>query len=972
MKNFLRSMLLLLTLSFFMPFTAFSANENDSIWLSGRVRDAITKTDLTGAFVYRYDEAGKLIDSLPANKGIAFKNGERIELAVYNFPVLRKDSTIIFDVGCPGYKTQTVTYRLEKIGKRESYRNLPVTLLEKAPRQLGEVTVTASKIKFYNKGDTIVYNADAFQLAEGSMLDALISQLPGVELNEDGQIKVNGQYVESLLLNGKEFLDGNNQLMLDNIAAYTVKNVQVYEGQTKLEKWRGEPNGEKHLTMDVKLKREYNRGWIVNAQGGLGTKDRYSGRLFSSFFTPTTKLTLIANVNNLNDNRKPGKSDTWTPEMMPSGTRTYKMATFDYDYENLDETKRYRGYVTVEENSNNNLSTTDRTNFLSGGNTYDYVFARSKNKQLKLETRNYVNNFGEKTYWGGMLLGRYIKRDNSSTSLSATFDKEQEEITAKALEALYSDGSPEQLDAVINRSITRSDGSRHEGEVQVYPHFEYKIPRTNDRLTFQIGMKYKDEKEERWRDYNINYGSDPTPAVKKRQYFDNSPNHTLTLDGSVGYRINMNGVHFDVTYSYRFLNRDRDSYMYALDRMADMGNYGTLPAGYLDSFDPSNSYTSRLIENKHEITPFFIWFKSLPNRNSLTIYLRPEFSLLHQHFDYWRDNRSYLVSRNSFLTVVNKYGGRITFNMGAQGEDPRRIVYRHGLEYKYSLDVKTPDLTHLIDIVNDSDPLNIALGNPDLKNARIHRHTLEWGFKPAERQLNNLLSLWYEYTTDALVRGYTYDTSTGIRRNKTYNVDGNHVVNANNVFNLQFGNKQQFTLSSITDVSFTNYADMIGVNLEEPRKSTAKTTSMTEKLKLDWQIGKQQIGLNGSFTNRHTTSTREDFQTIDARHFSYGLLGQFRLPGGFGVNTDFTFYARRGYGVKELDTTDAIWNLRLTYTPRGGHWVFMVDGFDMLHQLSNVNYAVNASGRTVSYTNALPRYVMFSVQYRLNIQPKKR
>ena len=83
-------------------------------------------------------------------------------------------------------------------------------------------------------------------------------------------------------------------------------------------------------------------------------------------------------------------------------------------------------------------------------------------------------------------------------------------------------------------------------------------------------------------------------------------------------------------------------------------------------------------------------------------------------------------------------------------------------------------------------------------------------------------------------------------------------------------------------------------------------------------------------------------------------------------------YTRRGYGVASLDTTDPIWNARLTYCPpRHSRWVFMVDGFDLLHKLSNVNYAVTASGRTVSYTNTLPRYVMLSVQYRLTIQPKK-
>ncbi|MCM1355563.1 MAG: outer membrane beta-barrel family protein [Staphylococcus sp.] len=947
-----------------------ASGKDDEISLSGRVKDLITRVDLTDAMVYRYDEKGNLIDSIQANKGMAFRDGERVQLAYFSFSVPRRDSTIIFDVSCPGYKTQTVTYRLEKPGKRETYRDLPQILLEKAPRQLGEVTVTASKIKFYNKGDTIVYNADAFQLAEGSMLDALIAQLPGVELNDDGEIKVNGEKVESLLLNGKDFLDGNNQLMIENIAAYTVKNVEIYKGQTQREKWEGDPNAVKHLTMDVKLKREYNRGWIVNAQGGLGTKDRYSGRLFASLFTPTTKLTFIANANNLNDNRKPGKSDTWTPEKMPSGTRTYKQAAFNYDYQNLNETKGYRGSVVYEESSSNNLTTLDRTNFLAGGNTYDYSFSRGKNKNLKIETNNFVNNYSDKFWWGGIWGGRYTKVTNSSNALSATFNEEQKEITVRAIEALYSDGSPEMLDAVVNRSITRSDGSRHESKVEFSPGMRYKIPGTPDRITFDASVIYKDSKEDRWQDYNINYGADPIPAVRRRQYFDNSPNHNLTVDATASYNTNFNsGVGFNVLYSYRFRDQNKDSYMYALDRLADMGNYGTLPAGYLDTFDPANSYTSRLIENRHDIIPRLTYVRSFQNNNRIFIILSPKLSLLHQHYDYWRANRSYLVSRGSFLTKMGNYGAFVEYSLGAQDKDGRQ--HTHTLEYSFKMDTKTPELTHLIDVIDDTDPLNIALGNPDLKNAHVISHTLNWNFTPKGKNLSNMVAGTYEYTTNALVRGYTYDTATGVRRNKTYNVDGNHSFTAEDYFKMQFGRKEQFTLSSTTTANRTHYADMIGVNLEEPQKSTVKSDNLTEKLSFSWQIGNQQISLNGSGTLRHTTSTREDFNAINAKHFSYGVNGQFRLPAGFGISTDFTFYARRGYGVKELDTTDAIWNLRLTYAPKRSHWVFMVDGFDMLHQLSNVNYAVNASGRTVSYTNALPRYVMFSVQYRLNIRPKK-
>ncbi|MDE5734797.1 MAG: hypothetical protein K2H83_06610, partial [Duncaniella sp.] len=285
MSNYLRQsfITLIIVVSTLIGATGTSLGQSRDLYLSGRVKDAITNTDLTDAYALLYDSIGNVRDSIKCDRGSRYINGELIAMAYYGFPVERKDSTYVFDIVCDGYETATITYTVSNVSKREEFRNIPITLMKRAPIKLGEVTVKASKIKFYNKGDTLVYNADAFQLAEGSMLDGLISQLPGVELNDDGQIKVNGEFVESLLLNGKQFLDGNNQLMLENIAAYTVKNVEVYRGQTDKEKWENDSTKEKHLTMDVKLKREYMIGWIVNAQGGIGTKDRYTGRLFANW-----------------------------------------------------------------------------------------------------------------------------------------------------------------------------------------------------------------------------------------------------------------------------------------------------------------------------------------------------------------------------------------------------------------------------------------------------------------------------------------------------------------------------------------------------------------------------------------------------------------------------------------------------------------------------------------------------------------
>lgn len=177
--------------------------------------------------------------------------------------------------------------------------------------QMNEAVVTATKVKFYTKGDTMVYNADAFQLQEGSMLDALVAQLPGAELKPDGRIMVNGKFVESLLLNGRDFFKGDNTVLLDNLPAYMVHQVKVYTEESETSKLLGHKVDDGRFVMDVMLKRQYAIGWLANAEAGYGTESRYLGRLFAMRYTPQSRLSLFGNLNNVNDRRKPDGKGGW-------------------------------------------------------------------------------------------------------------------------------------------------------------------------------------------------------------------------------------------------------------------------------------------------------------------------------------------------------------------------------------------------------------------------------------------------------------------------------------------------------------------------------------------------------------------------------------------------------------------------------------------------------------------------------------
>lgn len=186
--------------------------------------------------------------------------GQFIRKSIFIFPEIERNKIYILELTCENYELLYLDMDPTSISDRVNNMNLGKIYMIRKAKMLGEVVVRASKVMFYNKGDTIIYNADAFVLAEGSMLDALIRQIPGVELKDGGQIYVNGKYVENLLLNGQDFFKGNRQMMLDNLGAYTLKNIAVYERQDELDKILGKDFGERHLSMDVRLKRNIIKG----------------------------------------------------------------------------------------------------------------------------------------------------------------------------------------------------------------------------------------------------------------------------------------------------------------------------------------------------------------------------------------------------------------------------------------------------------------------------------------------------------------------------------------------------------------------------------------------------------------------------------------------------------------------------------------------------------------------------------------
>lgn len=870
---------------------------------------------------------------------------------------LPRGGKYIFLITSVGYKPATVDVDLNKVGKREFDLKLGTVYLMPATEMLDEVVVKASKVKFYNKGDTLVYNADAFKLADGSMLDVLIRQLPDVELKDDGNIYVNGKFVDELLLNGKHFFGNNRQLMLQNLPSYTVKNLEVYDKRGEASELAGTDLGDSQYVMDVKLKKEFMVGTILNVEGGYGSEDRYLGRLFAMAFTPTAQYAAYFNINDLNDSRKPGQQTTWTPEKMPSGIRKTISGGFDYTVNPVNGRWEFNGNVNAESTRETDRTDVVHTNYLVTGNTYDYRFNHMQNKAYALSTKHKVHYKTPEGYGiSTEPFFAYKNWDNYSEDVEAAFSEKFNEVSSEFIRNIYDGNSTGALASLINRNISTNRRKGHSLSTGTNLWQGFKLPGTTDLVVVNLFGKYDNRRDELFNHYDINFGQDPVAAQTANRYFKNYPDFVSNLGAEMSYsHVLARGMSLMLSYRYDHNYRKETSDLYLLESLASAEDFmfGKLPSAidYESTLDFNNSYLSRTTDNNHRLTLRYTY--SLEN-----FYIRYNLpvTLANQKLDYQRGIVDTTFTRRSVVFDI----GNATFGWRKGG---------HQISWTWGLKSRTPELVTMVDFTDDTDPLYIKKGNGNLKNAQQFDTRLLYRHRNKEKGSGFQLEGLYSILANALSQGYTYDTGTGVREASYYNVNGNWSARGLIAYSRQIGGlmvANQFGVGHFTNV------DLVGE--DSPRLSRSKVYNLeySDQFRFEYRFGKHRVGLDVEGKHDRFTSNRTDFTRQNTWTVKSGMNAVFELPANIQLATDFTVYNRRGYTDQVLNTDNFVWNARLTYRLMKGRMLLMLDGYDILHDLSNVSYTMNAQGRTETYRTVLPRYFMFHVQWRFNQNPESK
>lgn len=898
-----------------------------------------------------------------------------------------------------GYTTLYYPIHLPRFYRSERYRQLKPAYLHRLPKQndylLDEVVVKASKLKFYMDGDTLVYDADAFSLAEGSMLDQLIRKLPGVQLKSGGEITVNGERVESLLLNGKDFFDSDRELLLDNMPAYMVKSVQTYK-RTPIEV-RGtnqEKITPKELVMNVKLKRDYNSGWLGNASGGIGhgplfssadgeeqrsgnfsrTRTPYLGRLFAMRFSDIGRIALYAQTNNINDSQTPGERGDWSPFSQSEGLTTTVKAGVNGSFGDWDK-MRYEGSANVEYKDDDNAQHSSGETFLQGGNTFSRSFQQSRSYDLSFDSyHNYYRTWNETLPWAKYFTislnssVNYSRWNRHSTSASATLREDVASQLGKAW--MDSIASPLSCDLLrryaISRTITAGRQNGHSINTGMNGYINYSLPH-NDLIDIKMRYSYNfsEQSEKGFEHYRSPLTTEGmflnrhTPTIDRTHSVNVNPSASISLDQKQRHNLTLR---YDYDYSHQYT----DNPIYLLHQLSEWGDSTQHPIGTLPSvldmertLDQHNSSHKRFTTHKH--SPMLTYRYSLTSDTTMTMLSATlNMHVNRERMDYWMAGQvDTLFSRTTrFLSP--------TLHFYHSNYRTQRFI-----QVYMNIDHQAPQMTSLLNITDTSDPLRITRSNPHLRNSTIYSINASWQDK-FRRTLFNV-GAGYNITQNAIASGFVFDRETGIRTITPDNVNGNYNINANAGIDLSFDQDEKWRLSNNASYNFVHSVDLSGTSDQmEATRSVVGTHNLNNALTFTFRPSdKMEFSAKGNVHWQHSTSERQDFTTINAATLDYGVTAQLELPWSMQLSTDLTMYSRRGYSDPSMNTNELVWNARLSKRFLKGNLTLMLDTFDILGNLSNVQHSINAQGRTETYLNVIPSYGILHAVYRLNFNKKK-
>ncbi len=891
------------------------------------------------------------------------------------------DGTFTLRITYVGFKTYT-----KKITVAEG-KNVSAGTISLAPDaiMLQGATVTAHLAKVQSKGDTLIFNADAYRVPEGSVVEELVKRMPGADIDENGNITINGKQVSKIKVDGKDF--GDAQTALKNLPTSIIEKVRAYDEKSDLARITGIDDGNEQTVLDFGIRAGMNRGTMLNADLGIGTKSRYSGRLFGMYMRDDYRVMGMFNANNTNDQGMGGGGGRRFGGGMGMGGGGLNAAKTGMVNINYEKPKLIIAQASVNFNHRDGDSWSRRSseNFTGGissfQNSINQNYSRNDNwsVQGRLEwTPDTLWNIAFRPTWS------FGSNDGTGGSYSTTFNHDPYDIIDYQLESAVlqkiiengGDLSEYIVNGSKNNSLSYGKNKRLGGTLQI----NRLLNGRGRNITVQLTGNYSDNENKQLSNNYTHLFKSPTTFNGVSGLYEYQTNrYNLTPTTSYDYSVRATYsepigyatfLQFSYTFQYRYNENDRQTFDYSNPLLSD-------PTKSFDfsSVQPSyggfNDYFNLVQNGYSPVKDDFYYSKDQSRYSAYKNFIHTGeimFRWIRDTYDFnvgiqvVPQTSEYTQRYLKVDTVVN----RSVTNWSPTANFRWRFSQSGNLQFQYRGNTSQPSIDQLLVIDDDTNPLNKTTGNPDLKpsftqsfNLRFNNYIMAY-----QRMINANLN--FSTTANSIANKVTYDPNTGGQSSRPENINGNWNAGANIMWNSAIDSLGYFSYNLSLNDQYNHRVGYVVKDRESVRNVT-NSNNIGGRLGGSYRNDWLEVELNGSVNYNKTRNELQPQSNLDTWTFSYGMNTTIYLPWGTQLTSDISMNSRRGYTDASMNTNELLWNGQISHSLlRGKPLTLSLQFYDILGQQSNFSRTISAMSRTDNEYNAVTSYVMFRASYRLN------
>ena len=796
--------------------------------------------------------------------------------------------------------------------------------------ELGELVVSSEHIPMVVKGDTLEFNAAAFGVRPNAVVEDLLRRLPGVEVDADGTVKAQGKEVQNVLVDGKEFFGKDYKIATKNLTAEAIDKVQVYDKRSDMAEFTGVEDGAEEKTINLELKEDHKQGYFGNMTGGYSAEGRYDGQASINRFSSTTQLAFLGNLNNVN---------------------------------------------------RQGFSFGDYISFMGG------MGAMSSGGGFQLNT-------------GGIRLGTDLS-DGFSNTLSLGLNASRDFGSKLSVRSSYfvSNIDNEQDRVVKQQQVLGSSRTSNTNETS---------DQVSDNLTHRLNLNVKytwDKGHDLQMRSNANISNSSLSSVGFRrttgaddallntsqtQYASNGDN--LGGDASLTYRkrLNEKGTSLVGDFSVNLNDSEQNNDLNSTTGLFQPGDIATYEeiAQYQASLGNTLSQTQRISLSqalgKNRLIELRGERRAINEDQDKSIYelvggARQLNDLLSNGLDriytYYKGGLNYIQNWESVYLGVgldvqeSSLDGKILDSNLSISNGYTNLLPSANLRYtikdgmsvmmRYNASTREPSMNELQPFPDNSDPLNVYVGNPNLKPEYRHNANLNFNYFDQFTFVNLFAFLSANYTQDKIARSRTID-AVGRQELTSVNTDGDWTFNGSVHFGApirKLGMKFDISNSAMFSkgIEFINGIE----NTSDILRNTVNLTleNRTKDI-FDVRVGAQYTFNDVSYSLNKNQNQNYINRSYSA-NFSYYIGETWEISTGL----DYRVYTQQLSGTS---TYVPLWQATISKSLLSQRADLQIVGLDLLNKNQGINFTNSGNSIQEERINSLGRYVMLKFIYRLS------